>query len=71
MGLRRIDKIGLTFLFLFEVFLFVSQGLGMFLGVNLVLLFLGVGLKLFNMYRMEPREIRRKKDEEGLSGLFC
>jgi hypothetical protein len=39
--------------------------------INSSIILLGIGIKLFNMYRFDPTTRKKKKREGGLSGLLC
>jgi len=73
MNLRTIDYLGIALFASLQIGLILGLGLGtlQYIAILLFQILLGAGLKLYNMYRMTPRERMNKKKGEGLEGLFC
>lgn len=73
MSLRLRDKIGITGFLILQVllFIYVANSALTYIGLLFLQIIAGIAFKLFNMYRMDPKERVQKKRDEGLSGLFC
>ena len=68
--MKTLEKVFLAAQALIFILALIS-GSALIIGVTVIgLPALNIGIKLYNMYRMEPKE-RQEHREEGGSGIWC